>query len=198
MVLVILCLIFLFVGMYIGNRHDLKKVSISMIFGLFLINALFNIMIKGYYILFINYHYSTWFYLILGSTIGYLLMKIIDFKYDETDNISIGGFALFNTILLVTGRFNILALIINGLYYVMLGIYIRKSKSWISVLVGMLLGLLFGLVTSWMLGYVFAVIFGFVIYFITSVYNIILKSKDKLAYYGLLAGIIVALIGSVL
>ena len=80
----------------------------------------------------------------------------------------------------------------------MLGIYIRKSKSWISVLVGMVLGLFLGLVTSWMLGYVFAVIFGFVIYFIVSVYSIVLKTKDKLAYYGLLAGVIVALIGSVL
>ena len=198
MVLVFLCLIFLFVGMYIGSKHDLKKVSISMIFGLFLINALFNIMIKGYYILFINYHYSTWFYLILGSIVGYLIMKIIDFKYDETDNISIAGFVLFNTILLVTGKFNILVLIINIFYYIMLGIYIRKSKSWISVLVGMVLGLFLGLVTSWMLGYVFAVIFGFVIYFIVSVYSIVLKTKDKLAYYGLLAGVIVALIGSVL
>lgn len=198
MVLVILCLIFLFVGMYIGNKYDLKKISINMVFGLFLINALFNISCKGYYVLFRNYHYSTWFYLILGSIIGYLIMKIIGFKYDETDNISIGGFTLFNTILLVGNRFSIFSLIINILYYVIIGIYIRKSKSWISVIVGMILGLLFSLITSWILGYVFTIILGFIVYFIVSVYNIVLRSKDKFAYYGLIAGIVIALIGSVL
>lgn len=198
MVLVIICLIFLFVGMYIGNKYDLKRVSINMIFGLFLINGLLNILPKNYSVLFINYHYSTWFYLILGSILGYLIMKIIGFKYDETDNISIAGFTIFNTVLLVVSRFNILLLFINILYYIMIGIYIRKSKSWISVLIGMVLGLLLSLVTSWVSGYVLAVILGFIIYFIASVYSIVFKSKDKFAYYGLIAGFVVALIGSIL
>ena len=37
MVLVIVCLLFLFIGMYIGEKRDLKKNSISMVFGLFLV-----------------------------------------------------------------------------------------------------------------------------------------------------------------
>ena len=85
----------------------------------------------------------------------------------------------------------------NILYYVIIGIYIRKSKSWISVIVGMILGLLFSLITSWILGYIFTIILGFIVYFIVSVYNIVLRSKDKFAYYGLIAGIVIALIGSV-
>lgn len=198
MVLVILCLMFLFVGMYIGNKYDLKKMSINMIFGLFLINGFCNILFKGYYALFINYHYSTWFFLILGSILGYLIMKIISFKYDETDNISIGGFSFFNTLFLVIGKFNIFSLIINVLYYVVIGIYIRKSKSWISVIIGMISGLLFSLFGSWILGYVFTIILGFVVYFIVSVYSIVFRSNDKYAYYGLIAGIVIALIGCVL
>lgn len=198
MVLVILCLIFLFVGMYIGNKYDLKKISINMIFGLFLMNGFCSILFKGYSLLAFNYHHSTWFYLILSCSLGYLIMKIIDFKYDETDNISICGFTLINTFLLVATKFNALGFIINLLYYVMLGIYIRKSKSWISVLIGMVFGLLFSLMISWMLGYIFTIIFGFVLYFIISVYNMVFKSKDKFAYYSLCAGIIIGLLGSIL
>ena len=197
MVLVIICLISLFVGMYLGNKFDLKKVSINTIFGLFLINAFF-IISTSYSTLLKNYHSSTWFYLILGTILGYVLMMIVGEKYDETDNISIGGFALLNTLLLVVSKFSFFSFIFNILYYVFIGIYIRKSKSWISVLIGMILGILFSFISSWMLGYVFTIVLGFIIYFIFSVYSIVFKSKDKLASYGLIVGMIVAFLGGIL
>ena len=197
MVLVIICLLFLFIGMYIGNRFDLKKISINMIFGLFLINSLI-ICMSGCSFLLINYHNSTLLYLILGIIVGYLLMEIIGYKYDETDNISIGGFAFFNTFLLVNAKFNLLFLIINILYYVFIGIYISKSKSWISILIGMILGLVFSSITCWMFGYVLSIIIGFIIYFIVSVYSIVFKSNERKACYGLIAGMVIALLGGIL
>ena len=197
MVLVIICLLFLFIGMYIGNKFDLKKISINMIFGLFSINSL-TVFFSSYSILYKNYHNSTWFYLILGVIVGYLLMKIIGYKYDETDNISIGGFAFLNTFLFITGKYNLLFMIINILYYILIGIYIRKSNSWISVLIGMILGLLFSSITGWMFGYVFTVLLGFIIYFIVSVHSIVFKSSDKNAYYSLIVGMVIGLLGVIL
>lgn len=197
MVLVIVCLLFLFIGMYIGEKRDLKKNSISMIFGLFLVNLLF-VFLTSYSFLFMNYHSSTWYFLILGVFLGYLFMKIIGYRYDETDNISIGGFSLLNTFLLVTVKFRFLFMIINILYYVIIGIYIRKSKSWISVLIGMVLGLLFSSITNWMFGYVLTIALGFIIYFIVSVYSIVFKSTDKKTYYSLIFGMVIALLGGLL
>ena len=197
MVLVIICLLFLFIGMYIGNKFDLKKISINMIFGLFLINLIFGFLSSSS-VLSRNYHSSTWFYLILGIIVGYILMMIMGEKYDETDNISIGGFTLLNTFILVMSRFNLLSFIFNILYYVFIGIYIRKSKSWISVLIGMVFGLLFSSITSWILGYIFTIALGFIIYFIVSVYSIVFKSNDKKAYYSLIAGMVIALLGGLL
>lgn len=197
MVLVIVCLLFLFIGMYIGEKRDLKKNSISMIFGLFLVNLLF-VFLTSYSFLSMNYHSSTWYFLILGVFLGYLFMKIIGYRYDETDNISIGGFSLLNTFLLVTVKFRFLFMIINILYYVIIGIYIRKSKSWISVLIGMVLGLLFSSITNWMFGYVLTIALGFIIYFIVSVYSIVFKSTDKKTYYSLIFGMVIALLGGLL
>lgn len=197
MVLVIVCLLFLFIGMYIGEKRDLKKNSISMVFGLFLVNLLF-VFLTSYSFLSMNYHSSTWYFLILGVSLGYLFMKIIGYRYDETDNISIGGFSLLNTFLLVTVKFRFLFMIINILYYVIIGIYIRKSKSWISVLIGMVLGLLFSSITNWMFGYVLTIALGFIIYFIVSVYSIVFKSTDKKTYYSLIFGMVIALLGGLL
>lgn len=197
MVLVIVCLLFLFIGMYIGEKRDLKKNSISMVFGLFLVNLLF-VFLTSYSFLSMNYHSSTWYFLILGVFLGYLFMKIIGYRYDETDNISIGGFSLLNTFLLVTVKFRFLFMIINILYYVIIGIYIRKSKSWISVLIGMVLGLLFSSITNWMFGYVLTIALGFIIYFIVSVYSIVFKSTDKKTYYSLIFGMVIALLGGLL
>ena len=197
MVLVIVCLLFLFIGMYIGEKRDLKKNSISMVFGLFLVNLLF-VFLTSYSFLSMNYHSSTWYFLILGVFLGYLFMKIIGYRYDETDNISIGGFSLLNTFLLVTVKFRFLFMIINILYYVIIGIYIRKSKSWISVLIGMVLGLLFSSITNWVFGYVLTIALGFIIYFIVSVYSIVFKSTDKKTYYSLIFGMVIALLGGLL
>ena len=194
----VICSLFVFLGMYIGNKYDLKKYSINSIFGLFVINGLCGVLFNSYNILSINYHKSTILFLILGCVLGYCLMKLVSFKYEETDNISICGFTLFNTYLLVVSKFNFFFLLINILYYVLIGIYISKSKSWIYVLLGLILGLLFSLISSWIIGYIFSIIFSFLLYFIFSVYNLVFKSNSKMAYYSLLCGILVGLLGCVL
>ena len=198
MVLVIISCLFVFLGMHIGKKYDLKKSSINMLFGLFLINSLCVILVNGYSFLSLNYHSSTYYFLILGSILGFVLMKIIDMKCSETDDVSICGFVICNTILLFASKFNLLFFVINILYYVILGIYIRNSKSWISVFVGVILGFIFYLLHSWIIGYMFSISFGFIIYFIYSVYTMIFRSGDKESYYYLIAGMIVALLGSVL
>ena len=87
MVLVIISCLFVFLGMHIGKKYDLKKSSINMLFGLFLINSLCVILVNGYSFLSLNYHSSTYYFLILGSILGFVLMKIIDMKCSETDDV---------------------------------------------------------------------------------------------------------------
>ena len=198
MFLALFVCLFVFIGMYIGNKYDLKKISINILFGLFLINVLFSILTNGYYLLFTNYHGAAWYFVLLSSILGILLMLIIDIKYDSTDNISICGFTIANTIIFLTSKFNFLFLIINILYYIFIGIYVRNSKSWFSVIIGCLIGIVFNHCFDWMLGYIFSIIIGFIVYFIYSISGIIFKNIDRKYYYGLILGIIVALIGSVL
>ena len=196
--LAVICSLFVFLGMYIGNKYDLKKYSINSIFGLFVINGLGCILLNSYRFLYMNYHKGTFLFLVLGCILGYALMKLISFKYEETDNISICGFTLFNTYLLVISKFNFFFLLVNILYYVLIGIYISKSKSWIYVLLGLVLGLIFSVFSSWVLGYMFAVMFSFVLYFILSVYSLVFKSNGKMYNYSLICGIVVGLLGCVL
>jgi hypothetical protein len=198
MVLVIISCLFVFLGMYFGKKYDLKNISINMIFGLFLVNCVCSVFDHGYSLLKINYHSSTWYFVLLGCILGYVIMKIIDLKYDRTDNISICGFTIANSIILLVSKFNILFLIINILYYIVIGIYIRNSKSWFSVIIGMIIGLILGSISCWLIGYLFAIFVGFIIYFVISVYTIIFRNSDKSGYYALIAGIAIALIGSML
>lgn len=198
MVLVIICCLFVFLGMFIGKKKDLKIVSINLIFGLFLINSLINVLPYAYSVLYKNYHSSTFIYVLLGSALGYLLMRLSTYKYEDSDNISIIGFTLFNSYLLYIGKFNLLSLIINILYYVSLGIYIRNSKSWISVIIGCVLGLVIGLIDGWMIGYIFTIVIGFLIYFISSVYGVVFRGNSKMCYVGLFVGMLIAFLGSIL
>ena len=94
MVLVIISCLFVFLGMYIGKKNDLKKSSINMLFGLFFINSLCVLLKNGFSILSLNYHSSTYYFVTLGSILGFVLMKIIDMKCEETDDISICGFVV--------------------------------------------------------------------------------------------------------
>lgn len=198
MVLVIISCLFVFLGMYFGKKYDLKNVSINMVFGLFLVNCVCSIFDQGYALLKINYHSMAYYFAFLGCILGYVIMKIIDLKYDRTDNISICGFTVANSMILCVSKFNILFFLINILYYVAIGIYIRNSKSWFSVIIGMIIGLILGLFNGWLLGYVFSIIVGFIIYFVISVYTIIFRNGDKNGYYALIAGIVISLIGSML
>lgn len=198
MVLVIIACLFVFLGMYFGKKYDLKNISINMIFGLFLVNCVCSIFDKGYVLLKINYHSSAYYFTILGCILGYVIMKIIDLKYDRTDNISICGFTVANSMILCVSKFNILFFLINILYYVTIGIYIKNSKSWFSVIIGMIIGLILVLFDGWLLGYVFSILVGFIIYFVISVYTIIFRNGDKNGYYALIAGIVISLIGSML
>lgn len=195
--LVILCCLFVFLGMFIGKKKDLKNVSINMIFGLFLINALVNVLLYGYSILYANYHSGTFIYVVLGLIVGFLIMNIINYKCSNSDDFSIIGFTIFNTYFLYN-RFSFLLFIINIWYYILIGIYIRNSRSFISVFIGMILGLLFSLINSWLLGYVFTIVFGFLSYFIVSVYGIIFRNNNKFAYIGLVIGMILGLLGGIL
>ena len=198
MVLVILSCMFVILGIYIGNRYDLKSASINSIFGLFFMNTLFNILPRSFYILSVNYHSSTILYVILGSSLGFMLMKLLSYKYDDIDNVSIVGFTIFNSFLLYVSKFNFLFLIINILYYILLGIYIRNSKSWISIIIGMILGIILVHISGWIIGYVFTIIVGSLIYFVVSVYEFVFRSNSKYCYYGLIAGVLIAFLGGIL
>lgn len=198
MVLVIFCCLFVFLGMYIGNRYNLKSVSINVIFGLFLINSVFNILPYSDNILSFNYHDSAYIYCFLGCVLGYVLMKIFECKYDQTDNISIFGFSLFNSYLLFVSRFSFISILINIFYYVLIGLYIRNSKSWIYVFLGMFFGFFVSFISSFIIGYIFAIMFGFVISFVLSVHELVFRNTERNCLYGLILGILVGLVGCLL
>lgn len=196
--LVIVCCLFVFLGMYIGDKYNLKSVSIYSVFGLFGINAFMSVLFASHYYLSINYHSSTMIYLILGCILGYTIMKIVCLRYDEADNLSIVGFSLFNSYLFVIRRFSFLFFLINILYYIIIGIYIRKSRSWIFVFIGMFIGILLGFVSSWILGYLFCIIFSFLLYFVISICGLIFKGRNELSFYFLAGGILIGIVGCLL
>ena len=198
MIWALVCCLFIFLGMFIGNRYDLKKLSINLIFGLFSMNCLCSMFPYVNSLLYRNYHGSTWIFIFLCFILGYLIIKLFNCKYDDSDSVSIIGFVLVNTCLLVLHKFSILYLIINILYYIFIGIYIRNSKSWIYVLVGCILGILFSFINSWKIGFVYGVNLGFVLYYVLSVYSIVFRSKDKKFYISLIIGFVVALLGGLL
>lgn len=198
MVLVIFCCLFVFLGMYIGNRYNLKNASISVVFGLFLINSVFNILPYSDSILSLNYHDSAYIYCFLGCVLGYVLMKIFECKYDQTDNISIFGFSLFNSFLLFVGKINFIFVLVNIFYYILIGLYIRNSKSWIYVFLGVLFGFFVSFINSFVIGYIFTIMFGFIISFVISVHELIFRNTDKKCLSGLVLGILVGLVGCLL
>lgn len=201
MVLVILCCLFVFLGMYIGRKFNLKYFSINFMFGLFLLNCLIQILPNAYSLLSINYHDMTFIYVFLGVVIGVVLMMLFDYKSDNCDDISIIGFTMVNTCILCnafSSKFSLLLFIINVLYYVSIGIYIKDGRSFISVIIGLILGLLSCLFNHWFLGYFYSIIVGVILCFVYSISIVVTKCKDKYAYVGLILGMLVAFLGSVL
>lgn len=198
MFLVIFCSLFVFLGMYIGKKWDLKDVSINTIFGLFLINVLVKILPVGYNVLYRNYHSGTLVFVLLGCALGYVLMLLSTYKYEDSDNISIFGFTVFNSFLLYFGRYSLLFVLINILYYIIIGIYVNNSRSWIYILLGSFLGFLISFISGWMLGYLFTIIIGTLLYFIKFVYSIVFKNNNKKCLIGLIIGMLVAFLGAIL
>lgn len=198
MILAFVCCLFVFLGMVISDKYDFKKLSINALFGLFTMNVITCVALFVYKVLFRNYHSSTFFYVFLSTLLGYLLVKLINCKYDDCDNVSILGFTIVNTYLFIFHSFNILFLLINIIYYILLGIYIKKSKSWIFVLIGALLGIVFSFIDNWVMGYIYGINLGFIFYYVISVYGIVFRSKDRNSYIGLIVGFVIALLGGLL
>lgn len=201
MVLVILSCLFVFLGMYIGKKHILKYFSINVIFGLFLLNCLIKVLPVACSLLSKNYHDTTFIFVFLGIVLGVVLMMLFDYKSDNCDDISIIAFTMVNSCILYdvfSLKFSLFLLIINIIYYVFIGIYIKDGKSWISVIIGMILGLLFGFINHWIIGYFYSISVGIILCFIYSISIVVTRSKDKYSYIGLILGLLVAFLGSVL
>lgn len=201
MFLVLICCLFVFLGMYIGKKYNLKYVSINFMFGLFLLNCLSSILPNAYSILFHNYHDTTFIYVVLGIVLGVVFMMLFDYKSDNCDDISIIGFTIINSCLLynsLSNKFSFLLFIVNILYYVIIGIYIKDGKSWISVIVGMILGIFLSFINSWLIGYLFSIVVGIILCFIYSIYIVVVRNKSKFAYAGLLIGMLISFLGSIL
>ena len=201
MVLVILSCLFVFLGMYIGRRFNLKYFSINVIFGLFLLNCLIKVLPVTCSLLSKNYHDSTFIFVFFGIVLGIVLMMLFDYKSDNCDDFSIIAFTMVNSCFLYNVfnyKFSLLLFIVNVLYYISIGIYIKDGKSWISVIIGMILGLLFGFINHWIIGYFYSISVGIILCFIYSISIVVTRSKDKYSYVGLILGLLVAFLGSVL
>ena len=201
MVLVIISCLFVFLGMYIGRRFNLKYFSINFIFGLFLLNCLIQVLPGAYSLLYRNYHDTTFIYVFLGTILGVVFMMLFDYKSDNCDDVSIIAFTMINSCLLYhtfSTKFNLLLLIINILYYVSIGLYIKDGKSWLSVFIGLILGLIFSFINHWLIGYFYSISIGVVLCFVYSISIVVTRGKEKYASLGLILGMLVAFLGSVL
>ena len=196
-VLILITILFTFLGMFIGKKYDLKYFSINSIFGLFLTNSLYNIIISNN-MLSINYHKTTWIYLILCTILGYIIMKIIGYKSDNPDDVSIAGFSFLNCFLLFLGKLNIFTFIISILYNILIGIYIKDTKSYLYVFLGFILAFISSFLYNWIFGFLFSTLIGIFIYFLFSIYLLVFRNKEKMGIIGLLAGIIIGTIGGIL
>jgi len=201
MFFVIISCFFVFLGMYIGQRWNIKYISINLMFGLFLFNCLVNILPNGYSLLSRNYHDTTFIYVLLGIILGVVLMMLFDYKNDSCDDVSIIGFTMINCFLLnnsMSIKFHFLLLIVNFLYYLVIGIYIKDGKSWISVFIGMVLGIFISFIGSWWIGYLFSIVVGIISCFIYSIYIVVVRNRGKYVYIALIAGLLLAFMGSIL
>lgn len=200
MLFVFLCCLFVFLGMFIARRFNLKYISISFMFGLFLINCLIQILPSSYNTLNINYHSTTFIYVFLGIVIGVVSMMLFDYKSDNCDDISIIGFSLINTYILCSNlsKINLIIFIVNAIYYFSIGVYIKDGKSWISVFIGMILGIIISTIESWVIGYIFAIIFGIIVCFVYSISIVVMNRRCKYSNLFLIFGMLVAWLGCVL
>lgn len=198
MVLVLLSCLFVFLGMYIGRRYNLKYFSINFMFGLFILNCLIQILPSAYSLLSKNYHDTTFIFVFLGIVLGVVLMMLFDYKSDNCDDISIIAFSMANSCLLFNTKISFLLLIINILYYVSIGIYIKDGKSFLSVFIGMILGFIFGIINHWIIGYFYSISVGIVLCFVYSISIVVTKCREKNSYIGLILGMIIAFLGSIL
>jgi len=201
MVLVIISCLFVFLGMYIANRWNLKYVSINFLFGVFLLNCLVQILPNGYNLLSYNYHDTTFIYAFLGVIIGIVLMMLFDYKSDNCDDVSIVGFTMINSYLLystLSSHFNFILFFVNILYYVSIGIYIKDGKSWVSVFLGMILGFFISLISSWWIGYFFSIVVGIILCFIYSISIVVIRNKGRYSYISLILGMVIGFLGSIL
>ena len=123
MILKLVCCLFIFIGIFISEKKDFKKLSINALFGMFFLNCLVVIIPFAYSILFKNYHSTTLFYVLLSGILGFLLIKLVNCKYEDCDNISILGFSFVNMSLLISHRFSILLLLVNILYLYIVSYY---------------------------------------------------------------------------
>lgn len=196
-VLIFSIILFTFLGMFIGKKYDLKYFSINSIFGLFLVNGIFNLFVASNY-LSINYHYSTWIYLFLCIILGFVLSKLVCIKSDNPDDVSIACFSFFNCFLLFLGNFNLFSFLISILYYILIGIYIKDTKSYINVFLGFVFSFIASFISSWMIGYLLSCFIGIVLYFIFSIYGVVGRNSEKSGLVGLILGIVIGVIGGVL
>lgn len=198
MVLVILSSLFVFLGMYIGKRFNLKYLSINFMFGLFILNCLIQMLPGAFSLLSKNYHDTTFIFVFLGIVLGVVLMVLFDYKSDNCDDVSIIAFTMVNSCILFSSKFNFLIFIINVLYYISIGIYIKNGKSWLSVFIGMFLGIIFGFINHWMIGYFYSISVGIVLCFVYSISIVVTRSREKNSYIGLILGMLIAFLGSIL
>lgn len=201
MVLVIISCLFVFLGMYIGRRFNLKYFSINFMFGLFFLNCLIQVLPYAYSLLNKNYHDTTFIYVFLGTILGIVLMMLFDYKSDNCDDVSIIAFTMVNSCLLyhsLSVKFNLLLLLINIIYYISIGLYIKDGKSWLSVFIGMILGFIFGFFNHWLIGYFYSISIGIILCFVYSISIVVTKGREKYASFGLIFGMLIAFLGSVL
>ena len=117
---------------------------------------------------------------------------------DNPDDVSIVGFSFINCFFLFLGKFSIFSFIISSLYYILIGIYIKDTKSYLYVFLGFILAFISSFLSNWMFGFLFSTLVGIFIYFLVSIYMIVSRNNERAGIIGLVVGIIVGLLGGIL
>lgn len=196
-VFTLIVVLFVFLGIFIGKKFNLKYFSINSIFGLFLVNGLYDLLLSSNF-LSINYHNSTWFYLVLCGILGFVIMKLIGIKSDNPDDVSIVGFSFINCFFLLINKFSLVSFLISCLYYILIGIYIKDTKSYLYVFLGFVLAFISSFLSNWMFGFLFSTLVGFFAYFLFSIYILVTRNSQKMGVVGLIVGFVVGLLGGIL
>lgn len=178
--------LFLLIGFYFSKKSN-NKYLFNFLFGFLLMEFIIRFVPITYNILSINYHDTTFFYIVLLMILGI----IISILFNKGQLLAYSSF--FNFSGLFSG-FSF-SLIIYSFIGFIIGLNSLNRKWLIMFILSFLIGFLFNFIGFWMVGYLYGILLGIVGYYLISMMGIVFKCKEKYVCFFLISGMILSYIG---